>query len=470
MKPSQKLPQKFTERIAAQLGNSASEFLEAITHTEPITSIRLNPTKPTLQFDEAPPVPWAKHGRYLESRPSFAADPLIFAGAYYVQEASSMFLEMVMQHALPLATPLRVLDLCAAPGGKSTLLLSILSEDSLLVSNELMRNRLPSLVENLTRWGHHNSVVTSGEAVQFRSLPQFFDALVIDAPCSGEGMFRKDSKAISMWSEGLVQSCSATQRQILDEALPALKEGGTLVYSTCTFAPQENEEILQWLSEKEAFESVRIPLPLTSGIVEETVNTPQGTFYGYRFYFHKVKGEGFFMACFRKQTSVETPPKPKKTKKKGSGSGQRLQFLPKKYNDGLRQWLKNPEELLLILDDDILRVLPHSVKKEAEQLYSALPYKRLGLEAGKFRKGELVPAHSLALSSIVAETIPRIALSYEEAIRYLRKEEIILADSPPKGWVLMCYQGLALGWAKVLPNRINNYYPTEMRLRKDVLS
>ncbi len=452
--------------MKVQLGEAFPQFVEAINAAQ-VTSIRLNPRKTSVVFPEATQIPWSKWGKYLKERPQFAADPLIFGGAYYVQEASSMFLSTALAQTLNLEEDLKVLDLCAAPGGKSTLILSHLTDNSLLVANELMRNRLPSLLENLTRWGAHNRIVTSGEASQFQAMQGFFDAWVIDAPCSGEGMFRKDYKAVNMWSEGLVQSCSSTQRQILDEIAPALKTEGILIYSTCTFAPQENEQMLSWLSEKEAFQSIKINIPAEWGIVEEAVETPKGTFYGYRFYPHKIKGEGFFMACFRKVEET-SPPKKHKKNKRGYGVG-KLQVLPRKYHSELSNWIKNVEDCVCFLDDETLRILPDTHKRNADFINAVLPYKQIGLEAGKFRKGKLTPAHPLALSHLLANSVPRQELSYEDAIRYLRKDDVTIENTQHTGWVIMTYQDIALGWAKFLPNRINNYYPTEMRLRKEIL-
>ena len=244
------LPTAFTERMQQLLGNESETFFQALVSESP-TSIRLNPEKTAntdLPFSEllSRQVPWCSNGYYLKERPSFTSDPLLHGGAYYVQEASSMFLQVVLQQITG-DTPLRVLDLCAAPGGKSTLLANNLPKDSLLVSNEVIKSRASILKENIIKWGYDHIVVTNSDPNRFTGMKGAFDMILVDAPCSGEGMFRKDEKAITEWSENNLCLCEERQKRILSDVWDALAPGGYLVYSTCTYNPGENEDILNWI-------------------------------------------------------------------------------------------------------------------------------------------------------------------------------------------------------------------------------
>ena len=226
-----------------------------------ITSIRLNPKKignrqSAIGNEQLERVPWNEYGYYLNERPSFTLDPLFHAGAYYVQEASRMFLEEALKQTVDLAKPLKVLDLCAAPGGKSTLIQSIISAESLLVSNEVIKTRVHILAENITKWGAANVIVTNNDPSDFQRLPGYFDVIVVDAPCSGSGLFRKDPAAIGEWSENNVLHCAQRQQRILEHIMPALKDGGILIYSTCSYSKEEDEAIADWMVEQLAVNSL----------------------------------------------------------------------------------------------------------------------------------------------------------------------------------------------------------------------
>lgn len=454
------LPQAFTARMQAQLGDHYDAFVQAM-QDDRVVSLRINPNKSTSQFDMHAQVPWCNEGRYLPERPIFAKDPLIFAGAYYVQEASSMFVSKVMRQVLDLEAPLKVLDLCAAPGGKSTLISSLISKDSLLVSNELVSKRVAPLVENLERWGNANSIVTSNGAADFSPLKQFFDAVVVDAPCSGEGMFRKDHKAIQLWSEHLVDMCAVRQHQILEEIAPAIKAGGFLIYSTCTFAPQENEDTMRWLLETGEFEPVEVNIDEEWGITKEVVEVNGEKAIGYRFYFHKTQGEGFFLSCFRKKGEDwgRLKIKPKKRVK--------VEFLPKKYLKFIEPWLAKPEGYDFVIQNDLVYALPKSMTPDFTFLINFLKLKKSGVLLGKFNGKKLIPSHTFAMSHLLTQKTHKLELNYEQAILYLRKQELKMETEGINGWALAQYQGHTLGWLKVLPNRINNAYPMELRLRKE---
>jgi len=223
---------------------------------------------------------------------------MFHAGCYYVQEASSMFLEQALKQSVDLSMPLKILDLCAAPGGKSTHILSLISKESLMVSNEVIKSRAAVLRDNITKWGYSNVVVTCSDPKNFQKLENYFDVIVVDAPCSGSGLFRRDPEAIKEWSLSNVQLCSRRQQRILTDVLPALKKEGVMIYSTCSYSKEENEDIGKWIMEEHKMESEELKIEKEWGIVQSEM--------GYRFYPDKLKGEGFFLACFRKTDGKET--------------------------------------------------------------------------------------------------------------------------------------------------------------------
>ena len=269
-------------------------FIEAHQH-DPVTSIRLNQDKITGLFQEQKKVPWCTEGRYLPERPVFTLDPLYHAGAYYVQEASSMFTGYLLQQIIKDHKGLRVLDLCAAPGGKSTHIASLLDNESLLISNEVIRARATILDENMTRWGHMNTWVTANDPRDFGKLHGYFDVVVADAPCSGSGLFRKDKKALEEWSEANVQMCSERQQRILADIWPAIKQDGILIYATCSYSRKEDEDILDWLAGQFEAEAIHVDIPAEWGVVEVKSNKGLS---GYRFFPDNVYGEGFFYCRF----------------------------------------------------------------------------------------------------------------------------------------------------------------------------
>ena len=289
-----KIPTAFLQSLQNVKGFDEEAFLSTHSNGEQVTSIRLNPAKSLhlkIQYASFEKVPWSSYGYYLPERPSFTLDPNFHAGAYYVQEASSMFLEEVIKQTADFSQALRVLDLCAAPGGKSTLLQSIISKESILISNEIIKPRVNILAENMAKWGSANVFVTSNEPKDFQKLPGYFDIILVDAPCSGSGLFRKDPAAIDEWSLNNVHMCSIRQQQILADVLPALKPGGTLIYATCSYSVEEDEAIADWLVEKQNL----VPAPLQLREEWNIVQTfsMQHKVPGYRFYPDKLKGEGF---------------------------------------------------------------------------------------------------------------------------------------------------------------------------------
>ena len=436
---------------------------------EQVTSIRLNPYKKKITPKEyidiqpmdvlqylpsASPVEWCNTGYYLSERPSFTFDPLFHAGCYYVQEASSMFLEEVVRTALPdhSVMPYRVLDLCAAPGGKSTHL-STLFPEGLIVANEVIKTRSGILTENAIKWGNDNIVVTSNDAEHFKRLQGYFDMIVVDAPCSGSGMFRKDPEAIAEWSLQNVDHCSKRQKRILEDVWTALKEDGILVYCTCSYSKEEDEDILEWVGEKKEVESVQINTEKYPGIVE--VQIDKKSLWGYRFYPDKIKGEGFFIACVRKKSpEPEMLPSPKKMAA--------VSVSEKLVVAGM---LDNTEHLNYIYEDDGISVIKKAWENDIAVLFSVLYVKKAGIHVGKVIRNELIPVHDLSMSGMLLPGIPHVSVDRGTAIQYLRKSDIQLPGSK-KGWCLVCYNDVVLGWIKALPNRVNNYYPASFRILK----
>jgi NOL1/NOP2/sun family putative RNA methylase len=448
---SSKLPPAFIRSLIEHYNIEEEEFISSHESGEQLTSVRINPFKPSNLFNAEEQVPWCENGRYLKERPSFTADPLFHAGCYYVQEASSMFLEQVLKHSADLSENLRVLDLCAAPGGKSTLISSLLNKNSLLLANEIIKTRVPVLCDNLSKWGPENTYVSNNDPKDFKRLEGYFDVIVADAPCSGSGMFRKDPAAINEWSESAVELCSQRQKRILADVYPALKQNGTLIYSTCSYSKQENEEISDWLYEEFDLSSIQIPIKPEWGIVE-TLSDKHKCF-GYRFYPHKVKGEGFFIAAFRKN-QLTASPHIKRAKENS---------VNVKIEDLIKRWLKHTVDIRIVNLNDEYFAIPGRHEADLQYLQSNLYLKKSGVRIGKIMGKDLVPNHELAISLLAGSVLPEINLSREQSIAYLKRDELRI-ESDIRGWALMCFQGHPMGWAKILDNRLNNYFPKEIRI------
>lgn len=448
------LPNELIRRLSEQDSFNLSEFIATHEQGDKITSIRLNPNKPyPVDLQSYEKVPWCDNGYYLQERPIFTLDPFYHAGCFYVQEASSMFLDHILGYLGLKGSETRALDLCAAPGGKSTLLNTALGEDALLVSNEVIKSRSKILEDNLVRWGNPNVVVTNNDPTAFSRLPGYFDLLVVDAPCSGSGMFRKDKDALDEWSLANVKLCSDRQKRILADVLPALKEEGLLIYSTCSYSVEENEEVLDWLMGEHTLESIRIPVNSEWGI-EETISASRKGF-GYRFYPHKVKGEGFFISVLRKK--VEQPTfNQKKIKPEKSA-------VPKGI---VEQWVQKEHAFLTVMQHDDIHIFPKAFELDLKILQQVLYLKNAGTKLGKWLGKELIPSHDLALSNNVLENLPSQGVDLEIARDFLRKKDLNIESfsGVQKGWCLVKYEGVNLGWVKVLSNRVNNYYPKELRV------
>jgi 16S rRNA C967 or C1407 C5-methylase (RsmB/RsmF family)/NOL1/NOP2/fmu family ribosome biogenesis protein len=445
-------PPNFLESLSGEPGFDRENFTNAHENSPVPTSIRLNPFK-SIGLKTDGQVPWCADGFYLDTRPSFTFDPLFHAGCYYVQEASSMFIGHILKQIKPDGEPVKILDLCAAPGGKSTLLNSAMQPDDLLVANEIIKTRVPVLADNLGRWGTANTIVTNNDPRDFTKLKGLFDIILVDAPCSGSGMFRKDPAAMDEWSEANVSLCHHRQERILADIYPCLKEGGYLIYSTCSYSHQENEDILDWLCDEFEFDSLQVPIDTDWGIVE--TQSPLNKAWGYRFYPGKVKGEGLFASCLQKTGSQESM---------GGFKNKEQQKLVGKEIDLIKTYIKDPPDFYYFkVNDDWMAIYKHHIES-LNVLARNLYIKKSGVKIGKLAGRDLVPDHELALSLIVnKDAFLETELDKEQAILYLRRENMVL-DTTEKGWSLMNFEGFALGWAKLLPNRVNNYYPKEIRI------
>ena len=398
------LPEEFVRETRRLMGDERFErYLKAF-EEEPPVSIRLNPRKVergAWSVERGEPVPWCSQGYYLSRRPNFTMDPLLHAGCYYVQEASSMFLAHILhaqrstlnpQHSTLNAqrSTLTALDLCAAPGGKSTLLRSVLPEECMLVSNEPNAKRAAILAENVQKWGYPNHTVTNLYPRDFVKQKQRFDLILCDVPCSGEGMFRKDPATISEWSPQNVEKCWRLQREIVSDAWRCLNDGGLLIYSTCTFNTKENEENVRWFMDELGAEVLPV-----SGVKPEwhiTGSLLEGfTQPVYRFIPGLTRGEGLFMCVLSKKGAPDT--------QNGPSMG------PKRSH----------------------------------------------------RETKTVPAWD--------QIGPTVELNYPQAINYLRREALVLPEGTPRGVVTVTFMGQPLGQVKNIGNRANNLYPKEWRIK-----
>ncbi|MBC7848894.1 MAG: RNA methyltransferase [Chitinophagaceae bacterium] len=417
------------------------------------------PANEAVQLESA--VPWATNAFYLNQRPFFTFDPRFHAGAYYVQEASSMFIEQGLKQTTDLGADIKVLDLCAAPGGKSTHLQSLISPNSLLVSNEVIKSRVTVLEENLVKWGGANVVVTNSDPRDLSRLSGLFDVIVIDAPCSGSGLFRRDPEAVAEWNLQNVTLCSQRQQRIIADVWPALNEGGVLIYSTCSYSVEEDEAIADWLISELGADSIKLEISSEWNVIESRSTTHQA--HAYRFWPDKVKGEGFFMACFRK-TNHQEGGKPVKNN--------HVEQVTKKQQVILTPWLEDGSGLEFIKVGDSIMAIPASLVSDINRLIASSIYiRQIGIRLGKFAGDQLIPDHALAMSGLLRQSFVAVSLKYQQALQYLRREEVSLDEmrsdeKVQNGWTLVKFENFKLGWIKVLSNRINNYYPREWRILK----
>ena len=375
---------------------------------EASVSIRLNPFK-GLAGPEGTPVPWSPYGRMLSERPVFTLDPLFHAGCYYVQDSSAMFVGYVFRKLLDKQTDIKVLDLCAAPGGKTTDLAASLRErygdGFTLVANEVMKARVKILDDNVARWGDPNVIVTSVDPAAFARLGGYFDIIVADVPCSGEGMFRKDARAREEWSPAVVDLCASRQRRILADVWPALREGGWLLYSTCTYESAENDDNLAWAAAELGGE-ILPPEP----VFEEygVRRTP----HGHLLEAGVVPGEG--------------------------------------------QWA-----------GALVKTAPQRVRAGADPA-SIHPLQPGGVHKGEMRGKDFVPDPDYALSiKFDRESYPAVDVDRQTALRYLHRDALVLPQAAP-GYQVITYRDIPLGFVKNIGSRCNNLLPKSRRIMMNV--
>jgi 16S rRNA C967 or C1407 C5-methylase (RsmB/RsmF family)/NOL1/NOP2/fmu family ribosome biogenesis protein len=442
-------PPEFVKRIFRQEYIDADGLMQAMNSPAPV-SIRLNRNKWSRPPAGEDSVPWSESGYYLEKRPSFTLDPLFHSGCYYPQEASSMIIEEVYKQLKPKNEGIRILDLCAAPGGKSTHLSSLLGKHGVLISNEVIRSRASVLAENVTKWGLGNTIVTNNDPSSFIELKEYFDLILVDAPCSGEGMF-SDPAVRNEWSADNASLCAERQKRILSDVWPALREGGCLIYCTCTFNPAENEENIKWLAEKTGSESLTFDLPVFADIQE--IKYERIT--GYAFYPGRIRGEGFFCSVL---------------KKPHGNNEQSSHFVKKIYNPLTTFEIRTAERLVdcdkgsLFCSDDTVYSLALPVE-EYFFLKKSLRILKGGTALFKSRKDSFTPLHDLALSLLLRkDAFCSSELDYSQSVKFLRRDTIVL-KSVPEDWIILTYMGINLGIGKNIGSRMNNYYPVEWRIR-----
>lgn len=413
------LPEAFVKDTRKLMGETLlHQFLDGLQQASPV-SIRTNPFKYTLNPADIPAfkgkVPWCRTGIYLKERPAFTFDPLLHAGLYYVQEASSMFLDHILRQVVH--HPVTLLDLCAAPGGKTLCAMSALPPGSIVFSNEPIRNRAQILNENILKFGHPDIIATRNLPRDYQNSGLLFDVILTDVPCSGEGMFRKDPDSIREWNPRKPRQCQQLQREILTEIWPCLKPGGILVYSTCTFNSLENEENVLWIARELGADFLNVHTEVRWNITGALGTPPDTPISVYRFIPGKTLGEGLFLAVLKKQGSSPDPVPP---------TGKEIEGKAKRH----------------------LTVLSHGIRED-------------------IRKGkDLVPDISKALSILPDQhPYPSIGLDDLQALSYLRKESLVLPSSAPRGIILVTYKSQPLGFVKNIGKRANNLYPQEWKIK-----
>lgn len=458
------LPAKFVERVLHEMGEAEGRALCAALDTPPAVAVRLNAAKCGLPGVSLPAVlsqadgrvPWCPEGYYLAQRPQFTLDSDFHAGAYYVQEPASQFVGHLLGES---AAGKRVLDLCAAPGGKTTLYASLAGPGGLVVANEIDRRRAQVLADNVRKWGTGNIAVTTCEARLLGDFEAWFDVVAVDAPCSGEGMFRKDEQARAEWSEGNVKLCAARQDELLLQAWRALRPGGVLIYSTCTFNRDEDEgaleRMLAWAGDEVA-ETEEKAVPEAWGVACGRV----GAFRTYRFYPHRACGEGFFAAVARKAPDASGRCRTPRARRAVFGA------VDKAAAAELRRWVRSPERMCFATVGDTCYGYYIAQAEAVKTLAEALPVIYAGVAMGQIFKGRLKPDPALAFfCGLERSAAPVAELDEEQALRYLRRQEVG-AEPFGEGVNLVVARGRALGFAKRIGSRVNNMYPNSLRIIK----
>lgn len=460
------IKESFRKYLEEAIGSDNALVAFSAFDTPASVSVRLNASKPcscaAALRESGRQVPWSPFGVLLDKRPLFTLDPLFHCGAYYVQDSSSMFVGHVMRRflpELPPSRPVRVLDLCAAPGGKTTDIAASLraayGDSFLLVANEVMKQRCSVLADNVALWGDPNVIVTNDDPMAFSALEGFFDIIVADVPCSGEGMFRKDMKAVEQWSEDNVALCAARQKRIVADVWNSLADGGLFIYSTCTFNRMENDRNVEWMVSEFGAK------PLTAGIKcfgEGVIDTE----YGYSLVPGFVPGEGQYCAALRKEGSVA-----------GIGTEGGRAFRPARATmkkDPALQVLEGlfSGEMSFRKKGEMYIAVPSVVESLAGAVESSLHVVAEGCAAGVMKGRDFVPDADLALSVKASpDAFPSADVDMKTALAFLHKDSIVLPDAP-KGYLRVCHDSLPLGFVKNLGNRCNNLHPSGRRIRMEV--
>lgn len=446
-----KLSDDFIAQMRSILPDECESLFTAITTTEPSVSIRVNDRRGVCLDDGVEArVPWCKLGRYLNERIPFTFDVDFQTGRYYVQDASSMFIHHVIRHLVK--QPVRYLDLCAAPGGKTTTAISALPSDSLVVANEIMNARARVLRENLVKWGSPRCVVTNNAPRDLGKLTHFFDVVAADVPCSGEGMMRKDEEARNQWTPALVKQCATLQKSIVDDIWNALRPGGLLIYSTCTYNREENEKMVTYIVEQYGAESVEVPVDPQWNI-HPAIDSEH---HCYRFMPHRTNGEGLFMAVLRKPADEH---RQELRIKKNKGGKAKPAPVPR----GVDTWLANPKQYTLSVVEEEVVAMPNDIAP-LMPVFADLHVLHAGVSMGTIKGKNCVPSHSLALSTALSEeAFAKSEVDYPTAMAYMRGEAIVLPDAP-RGYVLLTYKSRPIGFVNNLGNRANNLYPKGWRV------
>lgn len=449
------LPIAFTELMRKQLGAEEAEHLfEALDSASPV-AVRLNPAKCGDEgvWSDGETIAWSKNGRKLKERPSFTLDTAFHAGAYYVQEAASQFIDHIV--STEELQGKRVLDMCSAPGGKTTIYSTAVGVEGLVVANEYVRSRANVLADNVRKWGMGNVLVTNNAPEHIAQFEGWFDLVAVDAPCSGEGMFRKEEVAREDWSLDAVKMCAARQLSIVREAWQSLKAGGLFIYSTCTFNDEEDEGVLRTFIDEmgDVFEpSQRVEIDDAWGVVRGEV----GAFQTFRFFPHKTDSEGLFVAVARKAepTTQRTPKARKKV----------MQEIDKVSRKELMRWLEDAEQYLFAMVADTIYAYRTEQFKAVQSLSEGLTAIYSGVAMGQIFKGKLKP--DWALSQYVGLNRDAVAveeLDEQRALDYLRKKDIAVGDMV-EGMNLVTHNGRVLGFAKRVGARCNNLYPNSLKI------
>lgn len=449
----------FLNYISALLGPATNQFLQAMEQS-PVVAVRLNPRRQMAQSPiQGEPVAWCPEGLYLPSRPLFTLMPEMHGGALYPQDASSMIyyhiFSFLAANVQPRDEVFSVLDLCAAPGGKSSAIIDAMPDDTVVVSNEFVGKRAAVLAENMAKWGHPHSIVTNSATDAFAAM-QCFDLVAVDAPCSGEGMMRKEPEAVAQWTPSLVKECARLQRDIIADAFGALRPGGVMVYSTCTFNSEEDEGNVTFAIEQLGMEPVEIPVDKAWGISPALT----GSYPCMRFMPHSTRGEGLFVAVLRKPDDEQS------LKRRPQGNSSLTSFKPIKENPELSRWLDRSQRWAWRERNSVIHALSPGVETMLEHLPKGIRILSAGISVATIKGKDFIPAHELALSlALNPEAFPRAELQQEDALKYLRRESIVLPPDFGKGFVIVSFNGIRLGFVKNIVSRANNLYPQQWRIR-----